>query len=147
MDPATLMVIPGLLGGLVIAFVIFAFKRPAPGSSPDAFARDPLSTDVINASRIRVAGIGGLGLVLVAATVAFTIPQIGLSLLVGLVSGVAMAAVLILRRRHNGPMPSSGQQPGANTTLAIDRPEVIEKRETPGARHHLRHRAIWLSGH
>jgi hypothetical protein len=139
MDPATLMVIPGILGGLVIAFVIFKLKRPARGPAPDAFARDPLSTDVINASRIRVSGIGGLGLVVIAATMAYAIPQIAVSLVAGLTAGIAMAAVLILRRRHNGPMPSSGQQPGANTTLAIDQTE-----ETTEER---RHRVIWRSGH
>ena len=80
----------------------------------------PLSTDVINAARIRVAGIGGLGLVAMAATVAFFVPRIGQTLAVGLGLGVALAAFLIVRRRRKGPLPSSGAQPGANTILAID---------------------------
>ena len=91
-------------------------------ASADAFGGRPASTDIINAARIRVAGIGGLGLVAVAFAVAVSIPRIGLSLGLGLVLGALLAAVLILRRRREGPMPSSGRRPGANTALSIDAP-------------------------
>jgi hypothetical protein len=122
MDPVTLIVVPGVLGGLVIALVFIKLRiRRGGAASFDAFARQPLSTDVINISRIRVAGIGGLGLVAMALVVALGVPRIGQTLAVGLVLGTLWAAVLILRRRgEGGPMPSSGRKAGANTTLSID---------------------------
>lgn len=86
----------------------------------DPFTRGPLSTNVINMSRIRVAGIGGLGLVAMAVTVALNVPRIGQTLLAGLMLGAMLAVVLILRRRRRGPMPSSGRHAGANAVLSID---------------------------
>jgi hypothetical protein len=80
------------------------------------------STDVINAARIRVAGVGGLGLVAMALVVAWFVPRIGRTLAVGLVLGGIFALVLILGRRRTGAMPSSGLRPGANTILSIDDP-------------------------
>ena len=77
-------------------------------------------TDVINAARIRVAGVGGLGLVAMALVVAWGIPRIGMTLVVGFVLSTLLAAILVWRRREDGPMPSSGQHAGANTILAID---------------------------
>jgi hypothetical protein len=91
-----------------------------PGADPE----QPL--DPINMSKIRVAGIGGLGLVAMAAVVALTIPRIGFTLLLGLGLGAAWSALLIFRRYRNGGMPSSGQRPGANVVLSIDDP--IEQR-------------------
>ena len=76
-----------------------------------------------NIAKIPVAGVAGLGMVVVAAAVAASIPEIGTSIAAGLILGVLFAVVLIRRRRAAGPMPSSGQRPGANTTLAIDAPD------------------------
>lgn len=92
------------------------------------------STDVINAARIRVAGIGGLGLLAMALVVAFNVPRIGLTLGVGAIAGVALAATLILLRRKSGPLPTSGGRPGANTVLSIDdpRPSEVEEATTDG---------------
>ncbi|MDP9323897.1 MAG: hypothetical protein M3P13_09695 [Acidobacteriota bacterium] len=73
-------------------------------------------------ARIRVAGVGGVGLMAVALAVAVSIPRIGVSLGLGLVLGAMLAAALILWQRRAGPMPSSGRRPGANTTLSIDAP-------------------------
>lgn len=121
MDPVILVVVPGFLGGLVIALAVFLRQRRGSQAASLAPSRpQPLSTDIINAASIKVAGIGGLGLVAMAATVALTVPRIGQTLSIGLVLGLALAAVMIVRRRQTGSMPSSGQQPGANTTLAID---------------------------
>ncbi len=88
----------------------------------DSSGKEPLPIDVINMSRIRVAGIGGLGLVAMALVVAWDLPRIGLTLAAGAVTGSILAVVLILRRRQTGAMPSSGRSPGANTTLSIDTP-------------------------
>lgn len=123
MDPVTLIVVPGFLGGIVIALLFIRLQRGSRNPAPnDPFEREPLSTDVINMARIRVAGVGGLGLVAMAVVVAVAVPRIGQSLALGLVLGAVFAAVLIARRSRSGPLPSSGQQAGANTTLSIDAP-------------------------
>lgn len=123
LDPVTVMLVPGILGGIVIALLIVRLQRQGDRQiSPDAFQDRPLSTDVINMAHIRVAGVGGLGLVAMAAWVAFNVPRIGQVLAIGLVTGAALAAILIYRRRARGPMPSSGARPGANTVLSIDAP-------------------------
>ena len=107
------------VGGLLIALVLFHLQRRTL-SRIDPF--ESISTDVINVARIRVAGIGGLGLVAMAAVVAFAVPSIGVPLAISAVLGVVMAVLLIVVRHRTGPMPSSGRQAGANTTLSIDAP-------------------------
>ena len=78
--------------------------------------------DVINIASIRVAGVGGLGLVAMAAALAWSIPRIGQTMALGAVLGAGLAVVLILWRRRLGPIPTSSGRPGANTTLSIDEP-------------------------
>jgi len=128
MDPVILIVVPGALGGLLLAFLFLKLQHRERDrrAAPDVFSREPLSTDVINMSRIRVAGIGGLGLVAMALWVAWFVPRIGQTLAVGLVFGCLLALALILVRRRQGAMPSSGRRAGANTTLAIETPEPVD---------------------
>ena len=137
MDPVTLVTIPGFLGGIVLAVVFMRLQRGSL-SRTDPFTREPISTDVINAARIRVSGIGGLGLVAMATVVAVSVPRIGVPLAAGLVMGVLLAVALIVLRSRSGPMPSSGQQPGANTTLSIDAPaldaDAVDRDGEPKAR-------------
>ena len=121
MDPVFLIV-PGFLGGLVIALLfIRRHGRPTDATSGTS-TREPRPTDVINIARIRVAGVGGLGLVAMALTVAWAVPRVGQTLAIGFVLGAIGGVILILRRRGSGPMPSSGRRQGANTTLSIDDP-------------------------
>jgi hypothetical protein len=134
MDPVVLVVVPGFLGGLVIALAVFLLqRRPSRGSSLASAPSQPLSTDIINAASIKVAGIGGLGLVAMAATVALNVPRIGQTLAIGLFLGLAMAAAMILSRRRSGSMPSSGRQAGANTVLAIDAAENAPREDRGSA--------------
>ena len=90
--------------------------KPSPGAEPEP------SVDAINVSKIRVAGIGGLGLVAMAAVVAWAIPRSGFTLLLGIGLGAALSAFLIVRRDRKGGLPSSGQRAGANVVLSIDDP-------------------------
>ena len=92
--------------------------EPRPPVSVDPF--ESVSTDVINVSRIRVVGVGGLGLVAMAAVVSFFVPSIGVPVAVSAVLGIVAAACLIVLRRRDGGMRSSSASMGANTTLSID---------------------------
>jgi len=121
MEPL-LITIPGLLGGILIALAI-ASNRHRFGPRVSRQQNDPLSSDAINMSSIRVAGVGGLGLVAMAITVALNVPRIGWTMELGLLLGIAMAVALIVVRRRDGALPSSGQHGGANTVLAIDNRE------------------------
>ena len=126
MDPVTTILASGFVGGLVIAAFYVGWQRRH-GSTPGlvAYSRpEPLSIDAINFSSLRVAGIGGLGLVAMALAVAIDIRRIGETVAIGFVFGLAIAVVLIVRRRRTGSMPSSGGHMGANTILSIDSPYV-----------------------
>jgi hypothetical protein len=114
---------------------------------PSAVSREPGRTDVINVARIRVAGLGGLGLVAMAGVVAWFIPSIGQTIAIGLAAGVILAAVLILLRRRTGPLPSSGRHSGANTVLALDEePAAREDHPSPGSHRRIRGILVRVSG-
>jgi len=101
-DPVTAVVVPGFLGGLVIAAVIVLLehRRHHSPSVVLPYRPLPISTDVINMARIKVAGVGGLGLVAMSAAVALNVPRIFDAVAVGLGLGMCMALVLIVRRSH-----------------------------------------------
>lgn len=122
MEPLAIILVPGLIGGAIFAVVFFFIQRRDGNSTPAPYRSDPLSTDVINMARIKVAGVGGLGLVAMAVAVALDIPRIFQTVSLGLILGTVGAAILIVRRRRTGPLPSSGGRAGANTTLSIDPP-------------------------
>jgi hypothetical protein len=69
MDPVMIVLIPGVVGGLILALIIFRIQAPPTGVDP--LRNLPVTTDIINMARIRVDGIGGLGLVAMALTVAW----------------------------------------------------------------------------
>lgn len=75
------------------------------------------STDVINMANIKVAGFGGLGLVAMAAAVAFSVPSIGQSVMLGLFLGGFFAVFLVMWRRHQNPRLAGPHTPGAHDTL------------------------------
>jgi hypothetical protein len=108
-----------LVGGAISAGVMVLLSRRAhhvPISVPDSFGAG-LTSDVINVSHIRVAGVGGLGMTAVALAIAYTFPQIGLSLALGLVGGFAGGVAAILYRRRQGPFDSGRGQVGGRSVL------------------------------
>jgi hypothetical protein len=133
MEPIA-FVVPGLVGGLVVAFLLTRLNRRfASRVVPGAPTQERLSTD-INMAHIQVVGIGGLGLVAMCAIVAVFVPAVGISLAAGFGLGTLLAAALILRRKKSGPMPSSSQRPGANTVLSIDEPPPAQETGKPHRR-------------
>lgn len=115
MEPLAIILLPGILGGALLAF--FLAHRPAQPAGNVPAVRRPLpppSPSLINMARIRIDGVGGLGMVLVALTVAITVPSIRLSVLTGLVLGVTVAAALITWRRSK-PLASSSRHAGAHS--------------------------------
>jgi hypothetical protein len=123
MEPFLMILVPGLLGGIVVALGVGRFGRSAVEPGRTSHRLPALSTDTINMARIRVSGVGGLGLVAMAVTVALFVPRIRLSLSLALALGLAFAVLLIVHRRRTGPLPSSGARPGGHTALAVYSPE------------------------
>jgi hypothetical protein len=125
MDLAGALFGPGLVGGLFVAlWLVIAHRRARAAERAVAAPTPVFLVDPINAARIRVAGIGGLGLLAMAAVVAAFVPAIRIALSIAAVAGVALAVGLIAWRRRAGPLPSSGQTPGAATIFALESPDA-----------------------
>jgi hypothetical protein len=102
LEPITLVIVPSIVGGVVIALLIARWNRrsaPTPVRPSDG---EPPPTDFINMARIPVAGIGGLGFVAMAVVTAIAIPRIRQTVGLGLVLGVILAIVLLRWRRPPG---------------------------------------------
>ena len=100
MDPVSIVIAVSFLGGLAIASVVVLLnqRRQAAPSVVVPYRPLPISTDVINMAHIRVAGLGGLGLVAMSAVVALAVPEIFRSIAIGLGLGICLAAALIKLR-------------------------------------------------
>jgi hypothetical protein len=118
MEPL-LIVAPGLLGGVLVALLLMrVLLRP----EREGYGRlEPPSPSLINMARIRVDGLGGMGMVAMATTVAIFVPRIRATMMIALFLGIALAALLIARRRK-GPLPSSSCHSGAHSMFVNDAP-------------------------
>ena len=119
MDPVLMMLIPGLLGGVVIAVLLRRLPWHAEQGQVVPPVGQPLSSGAINMAHIRVAGEGGLGLVAIAVASAIFVPRIGQTIGLGFVVGAVLAVALVAWRRPKGPLPSSSRHPGAHGDLGI----------------------------
>ena len=118
LSPFGVILVPALAGGLVVsALLIRRGPRARSTPTPDVFGEHAASTDIINMSRIRVAGVGGLGFVAVAIVTALTIPRIGQMMAIAAIGGGLVALAMIGWRRVHGPLPSEGSTPGAHRLL------------------------------
>ena len=117
MEPLLIILIPGIAGGLLVAFFLaHRPARPAVSAPPVRRALPPTSPSLINMARIQIDGVGGLGMVAMALTVAISVPWIRLSVSLGFVLGAIVAAALITwRRRRSGPLTSSSRHAGAHS--------------------------------
>ena len=90
-----------VLGGAVMAVMrLFLATKDRTAFVADPFSRDVFSTDTVNISHIRVAGLGGAGLVLAAFGVALQYPLTTVVMSAGIIGGFIMALALILSRRR-----------------------------------------------
>jgi hypothetical protein len=117
MDPVLMMLIPGVLGGVVVALLLRRAHWTDDSSQVVPPTGEPLSSGAINLSHIRVAGEGGLGLVAIAVASAIFVPRIGQTIGLGFVLGAVLAVALVAWRRHTGPLPSSSRRSGAHSEL------------------------------
>jgi hypothetical protein len=102
-DPAIGWVIPlSIGGGGVVAALMFAFRmRSGPEVTvPDSFASEaPIG--VMNLARVRVAGLGGFGLVVASGIVALQYALTTAAVLAGLGGGLIGALGVIAYRRRD----------------------------------------------
>lgn len=98
----------GPIGGVAAAIVLaHAHAGRHPLTVPDPFARDLVLFDVVNIAHIRVAGVGGLGLLFVAAVVVLQFQLLTAAYAAGILGGLCCAAWLIVyRRTHRATRPS-----------------------------------------
>lgn len=92
-----------MVGGVISAAVLILSRRS--GLAGTSLRHDPFAhfdTDVINIARLRVAGVGGAGLIVVAAALAMTFPRIGWSVVISAIAGTALAVTWIIGRRAHG---------------------------------------------
>lgn len=121
MDVGLWLVLPGILGGACIAaFLAWLNRRPSPPGPAKRSHLEPLSPDMINMAHIRVAGIGGLGMVAVCGVIAIYVPEIRYALSIGLALGAALAAVLIVYRARTERPGADGQDSHPNAMLSLD---------------------------
>ena len=103
MDPITLIVVPALAGGVLVAWLLVRLNRGAAPSVAGPEGPTGISTDMINIAHIRGVGVGGLGLVAMCAVVAVYLPAVGISIAAGSALGAVFAvALILLRRRRTG---------------------------------------------
>ena len=136
MEPLFIVLVPGLLGGLVLALLIASRGvGPHPPSYPRRFAAP--SPALINMAHIPIEGVGGLGMVAAVLVVAVSDPRIRLATILAAVLGARpcappdrgqttdRAAAVQGRRRHSPPFGRrvpcrSGQTRGDGLRLSID---------------------------
>jgi hypothetical protein len=136
MDLSSWLFVPGVVGGVIVAILLRVLGgRRSSTQSSDVFAHRASVTgsDVINVSAIRVAGLGGLGLVGMALALAWTFPRIGQTIVIGAALGAGMAGFLIWRRRRAGALPADGGRAAGPLALTSDAaaPETVHRPEHP----------------
>ena len=138
METALALMLPGIVGGLVVALVLARLNRTPASRPASRSALEPISPDMINMAHIRVAGVGGLGLMAASLVVAVNLPEIGFALLVSAVLGAIVGGVLIVYRSRLNPPGTSGpdDMPPTLLTLRDDlrRTDWRRNAELPGSR-------------
>jgi hypothetical protein len=119
MEPLLVILLPGILGGLVVALLI-ALR---PGRTSSTFVPRRLeapSPALINMAHIRIEGLGGLGMVAAVVAVAIADSRIRGAIILAAVLGIGVALALIAIRRRTGALPSGGDGPDDRSLLHLD---------------------------
>jgi hypothetical protein len=119
MEPLLIVLIPGVIGGLVLALLI-AGRPNRPASTFVPRRLEAPSPALINMAHIRIEGLGGLGMVAAVVAVAIADSRIRLATIIAGVLGTALAFALVAIRRRTGAMPSSGDGPDDRSLLHLD---------------------------
>src|SRR3954452_14213165 len=142
MEPLLIVLVPGVFGGLVVAWLIAATRRASSSTVVPRRLAAPTPA-LINMAHIQVEGVGGLGMVAAVIAVAIADPRIRLAILVAWVFGTALAIALIVMRRRTGALPSGGDFPDDRSTLHLDSRPAAGSRGTSPRMQGLR---SWISG-
>jgi hypothetical protein len=93
----------------------------------------PRTRDVsINISGISVSGVGGLGLVAIAALTTYVLPQAWWLVAIGAFGGVLLGIALVVAGRHHTASGPSGDDPRILFRAAPDSHEAVPSRERGG---------------
>ncbi len=135
MEPLLMILVPGLVGGLVLALLLAGHHPATPSIVVPRRLAAP-SPSLINMANIRIEGVGGLGMVAAVVAVAVSDPRIRLATIAAAVLGIGLALVLIAMRRRTGALPSSIDGPDDLIALRIDgdrrRTHLADVRGTDG---------------
>jgi len=137
METGLALMLPGLLGGLVLAAVLARLNRTPSSHLSRRPDLEPISPDLINMAHIRVAGVGGLGMMAVALIIAINLPEIGFAMLTALALGVITAGGLIAYRSRSSEPGGGGDNEVPPSVLNLDfrpRRRSGAGRELPGSR-------------
>ena len=109
--PFAAIAILGVAGGGIIAAILhwklLHWTTLPQGADPFA-GRGP--TEIVNVSSVRVAGLGGFGMVIVAFALVFEFDQAAALVTSGLIGGAVIAMLLRRNRLRHGIFPSSGDR-------------------------------------
>jgi hypothetical protein len=116
----TALLLPAVVGGVLLAGALrWLNRRPSSGVVSQS-ALEPVTPDLINMAHIRVAGLGGLGMLGAVVVTAASLPEIGVALAASVGLGAAIGAGLIAYRRRTAPAGSGGHDGLPPSVLALD---------------------------
>ena len=133
MEPLLVILVPGLLGGLMLALII-AFRPIRTSSTVVPRRLDAPSPSLINMAHIRIEGLGGLGMVAAVVAVAIADSRIRAAIILAGAVGTVGALALILIRRRTGALPSSGGGPDDRSLLHLEARSGAAAAENPDVR-------------
>jgi hypothetical protein len=93
MEPLLIILVPGLLGGLVLALCLSLNRQKPPSIAVPRRLETP-TPSLINMAHIKVEGIGGLGMVAAVVAVAIADPRIRVATIIAVGLGAGLAWLL-----------------------------------------------------
>ena len=103
--PSAAAIVVGAAAGALGGYVVFAARSSRGLGESLTSEREPTAAGTINIASIPVIGVGGLGLVAMAAFVAWYLPRGQEFMSLAIVGGAAGAAAAIVWRRARGESP------------------------------------------